>query len=83
MSEWTAIPGWFRLASVRASRSNRCLSLITFKELLRQHLYRDVTAEPRVFRPVDLSHPARPEGREDLVRAELRSGGERHALDRF
>ncbi len=30
-------------------------------ELLGQDLYRDLAAEPRVPRPLDLSHPARAE----------------------
>ena len=53
-------------------------SLFTFEELFRQNLDRDVTSEARVLRPVDLAHAPRPEGRKDLVRPELRSGGERH-----
>ena len=39
----------------------------------RQHLDRDGALEPRVPRLVDLSHPARANGREDLVRAEARA----------
>src|SRR5512135_1597628 len=54
------------------------LALFTFQESFRQDLDRDLSIEARVPRPVDLSHSSRPEGREDLVRAELRSGRERH-----
>ena len=43
-----------------------------------EDLDRDRPLEPRVPRLVHLSHPARPERRHDLVRAETRAGGERH-----
>ena len=49
--------------------------------LLGQDLDRDLAAQPRVARPVDLAHPARAERGEDLVRPEPCSGGERHELD--
>ena len=45
---------------------------------LRQDLDRHLAAEPRISRPVDLSHPARTEGRQDLVVAEASAGGECH-----
>ena len=45
---------------------------------LRQDLDRHLAAEPRVLRPVDLSHSARTEGRQDLVAAEASAGGECH-----
>ena len=47
-------------------------------ESVRQHLDRDDPLEPRVPRPIDLSHPARAEGREDLVGAETGADGECH-----
>ena len=47
---------------------------------VRQDLDRDVSAEARVLRPVDLTHPARPDLAEDLVGTELRAGGERHRV---
>jgi hypothetical protein len=49
-------------------------SLFIFEELFRQDLDRDVSREPRVPRPIDLSHPARAEGGDDLVRAEAGAG---------
>ena len=52
--------------------------LFTFKELFRQDLDRDISREARVLRLVDLPHPSRADLAEDLVRAELRAGGERH-----
>ena len=39
-------------------------------ERRRQDLDRHVAAQPRILRPVDLSHPARAERREDLVGAQ-------------
>ena len=39
---------------------------------LRQHLHRDLAAEPRVPRAVDLAHAAGPQRPADLVRAEMR-----------
>ena len=41
-----------------------------------KNLQRDLAAQPRVLRPVDLPHPALAERREDLVRAEFRAGSE-------
>ena len=46
------------------------------RERVRQDLDRDRAIEPRVARPVDLAHAAGAEGRDDLVRAEARAGGE-------
>jgi hypothetical protein len=43
-------------------------------ELVRQNLDRHVSSEPRVFRFVKLSHPARAEGSENLVGAEADTG---------
>ena len=78
-NEWTAaMPGWFSAARAFASLSKRADSVPVLEELLRQDLQRDVAVEARVLRPVDLPHPARPEGREDLVRTEAGTGGERH-----
>ena len=37
-----------------------------------------VAAEPGILRPVDLSHPARAEGRQDFVGAETSAGMEGH-----
>ena len=53
----------------------------------RQHLHRDVTAEPRVARPIHLAHSAFAERRDDLVRAEpvpgARVTGETFRLSRI
>ncbi|OFW16004.1 MAG: hypothetical protein A3F69_02945 [Acidobacteria bacterium RIFCSPLOWO2_12_FULL_66_10] len=42
----------------------------------RQDLQRDEPIEPRVARPVDLTHPAGSDRRQHLVGTEARSGGE-------
>ena len=55
-------------AARSASRARRC----------GQHLDRDVAAEPRVARPVDLAHAAGAERRHDLVGAEPVAGREAH-----
>src|SRR3990172_364950 len=47
------------------------LELDALRQVRRKHLDRHVSVEPRVLRAVDLAHPARAEGSEDLVRAEL------------
>ena len=46
----------------------------------RQNLDRDVAAEPRVARAIDLSHPAGAQSADDLVSAERGSDRKRHAL---
>ena len=51
-------------------------------ELFREDLDRDLAGEPRIPRPPDLSHPARAERGQDLVRAESRSGLECHSVAR-
>ena len=64
-------------ATAFASRSNR-ESASAFAVGVGQNLDRDVAVELRVPRTEDLSHPARAEGREDLVRPEPCPGGETH-----
>ena len=49
---------------------------------LRQHLERDVAAEPRVGRAVDLAHAARAEGRHDGVGTEAPACLKAHAGQR-
>ena len=49
-------------------------------ERRRQHLERDLAAQSRVARAVDLAHASRAEGVEHLVRAEPRARGEGHVL---
>ena len=46
------------------------------RPVARDHLDRDLAAEARVAGPIDLAHPARTEGREDLVGPEARARGE-------
>ena len=48
------------------------------RQVRRQHLDRHRAVQPRVPRPVHLPHPSRAERREDLVRTETGTGGERH-----
>ena len=43
-------------------------------DVLRQHLDRDVAPEPGVARAIDLAHPSRPEGGDDLVGADAGAG---------
>ena len=50
----------------------------TFQGLFRQDLDRDLAAETRVPRPVNLPHPSRAEGRKDFVRTEAGSGRKSH-----
>ena len=44
-----------------------------------QHLDRHLAPQARVLRPIDLPHPSRADRREDLVGAELGSGGKGHS----
>ncbi len=44
----------------------------------RQDLHRDVPLQPNVAGPVDLSHAARADRRDDLVRSEPGTGGKAH-----
>jgi len=45
----------------------------------RQHLDRDLSSEPWILRPVDLTHPSGADLAEDLVRTEPLAGRERHS----
>ena len=47
-------------------------------EAVRQRFQRDVTTQPCVSGPIDLSHTAGTERRQDFVRTEARTRGERH-----
>ena len=47
----------------------------------RQHLDRDFAIEALVVGAVDLAHATGPERRDDLVRAEARTCGQRHIAD--
>jgi hypothetical protein len=55
-----------------------CPQLRIRREPLRQHLYGHLSPQPRVPGAVDLSHPAAPQRRDDLVGTEAGAGGERH-----
>ena len=48
------------------------------RETVGQRFQRDVTTQPRVSGPIDLSHAAGTERRQDFVRTEARARGERH-----
>src|ERR1039457_921002 len=55
--------------------------LTIFEDLFRQPLQRHHPINARVLRPVDLSHPARTERREDLVGAETSADADGHEAD--
>src|SRR5580658_11110072 len=48
------------------------------REMTWQDLDRDRAVQASVLRSIHLSHPARADGREDLIRAEASSGGKGH-----
>ena len=64
--------------AARASCSKRFKRSASCENDAGQHLDRDVASEARVARAIDLAHPARADGREDLVGTEPGSGGECH-----
>ena len=70
--------GWLSEASTCASRLKRASRSGSQREELGQDLQRDVAIELRVARAIDLAHAACAEGRDDLVGAEARAGGQRH-----
>ncbi len=53
------------------------------RELGGEHLHGDVALQAFVARPVDLSHPSGAQRRQNLVRAELGSGGQWHRVARI
>src|SRR5512140_433208 len=57
--------------------------LFAFKEFFRQDLYRDLSIEARIPRPVHLAHTPSPQEAEDLERAQPRSCCDRHEFDRI
>ena len=69
------MPGWLRLARIRASRSKRVPFAPRPRRAPRAGPSAPRPGRARVLRPLDLSHPARAEGREDLVGAEPGAGG--------
>ena len=68
--------GWFSEARICASRSNRASRSGSVANESRQDLDRDVAIEPRVARPIDLTHAAVADLGGDFVGAEARAGGE-------
>ena len=52
-------------------------------QVVRQHLDGDLAIEPRVPRPVDLTHAARPQGGDDLVGSQASSGVQGHDLQSY
>ena len=71
--------GWLSEASARASRSKRRQAVRIAGEVIGQDLHRDLAPELGVAGAVNLAHAACPDRRDDLVRAETRAGGQRHA----
>ena len=88
---WTAVMfGWLRPPAVWASCSKRRRRSGSPEYDAGRTLTATSRFKPLVARPVDLSHPARADRREDLVGTELRSGGEaqfnpstRYRFERF
>ena len=71
---------WRRFRGGSAPPKNSLLArtghaVLVCQKVLGQDFDRDAPREPYIFRPVDLSDPARPERREDLVKAETSAGG--------
>jgi hypothetical protein len=52
------------------------------RQVLRQDLDRDVATEPRIARPVHLTHSPGADRSSDFVRAEAGTGNKRHGVDR-
>ena len=75
-----AIFGWFRDASVCASRVNRASRSASLANSVRQDFERDVTIQFRVAGAVDHPHPALADLRDDFVDAESGAGSECQAL---
>ena len=73
-----AIFGWFREASVCASRLNRASRSASLANTIRQDFERDVTIQFRVAGAVNHTHPAFANLRNDFVGAESGSRGEAH-----
>jgi len=71
--------GWFSDATALGLTFETLPDVVTFGNVIRQHLDGDGPVEPRIASLVHLAHPARPDGREDLVWAELVTGSQRHA----
>src|SRR6516165_3804327 len=76
-------PNVVDLADMRMiQRGNRTRFLLESSRVLGlQPLNRDDAVQPRVVRLPDLTHAARPEGRQNLVRPKLITDSERHISD--
>ena len=59
------------------------LELGVLGEFRGEDLHRYRAVEPRVARPVDLPHPARPDRRDDFVRPQARTAGDGHWRQRL
>ena len=70
--------GWLSEEMARASISNRARRSGRSAEFRVQHLDRDEAIQPRIARPVDLTHPADADQRQEFVRAVPGSRGRRH-----
>ena len=70
--------GWERAATAFASRSNRASASGSPASRSGRTFSGDVAVEAGVAGAVDLAHPARAEGREDLVRTQPPTRGQRH-----
>jgi hypothetical protein len=66
--------GWFSAAGVLALLLKVPQSIRLGHKILRQHLDRHIAVEARVARAEYLAHPARADGRVDLVWADSSSG---------
>ena len=76
MLGWFRTPGRLRLL-LEAAKPVRVL-----RERRGQDLDRDLAPEPRILRPVDLTHPSGADLAEDLVGAELGAGRQSHRASR-
>ena len=56
--------------------TGECVGVL--RQPFRQHIDRNLTAEPCVFRAIDLAHSPRADRRQDFVRPKLCAGGQRH-----
>ena len=70
--------GWLSARDGRASRSKRARTSGSADRCGGQHLDRDVAAEARVPRAIDLAHAAGAERGDDFVGTESGSGGQEH-----
>ena len=70
-----AMFGWFRDASVWASRVKPRQPVGIVREGVRENLERDIAIQLRIARAKDLAHAAFADRRGDVVGAKARAGG--------